>query len=108
MTTIGRRDTLVTIQRFTSTQDEYGEEVQTWVDLGKEWAAVFYGTGAERREAAREQGEQAATFNVRSNTMTRGLSIRDRIVSGSDNWDIVSVAPIRRAEIDLVAKRVVE
>lgn len=105
MTTAGRRDTLVSIQRFTSTQDDYGEEVQTWAELGKEWAALFFGTGTERREAAREQGEQAATFNVRANDITRGIRIRDRIVLDGENWDIVSTAPIRRSEIDLVAKR---
>ncbi|WP_260581194.1 phage head closure protein [Sphingopyxis sp. PET50] len=105
MTTAGRRDNLVTLQRYAATQDEYGEEIQTWTDLGKEWAATFYGNGTERREAAKEQGEQAATFNVRSNALTRGLMIRDRIVFDGDNWDIVSTSPIRRAEIDLVAKR---
>lgn len=105
MTTAGRRDTLILIQRFTTTQDDYGEEVQTWTDLGSEWAAIFYGTGTERRQAAQEQGEQAATFNVRANDLTRGIRIRDRIVLDGDNWDIVSNAQIRRSEIDLVAKR---
>ena len=105
MTKIGRRDTLITLQRSTSVQDDYGEEILTWADLGKVWAGVHFGTGTERREAAREQGEQTATFNVLSNSMTRDLKITDRIALAGDNWDIVSVAPIGRAEIDLTAGR---
>lgn len=101
----GRRDQLVSLQRFTAAQDDYGEEVQTWATVGEEWAAVFYGRGDERRQAAMEQGQQAATFAMLSNDLTRSLTIRDRIGLEGDAWDIVSVSPMDRATIEFTAVR---
>lgn len=104
----GRRNQLVTLQRYTASQDQYGEEVQqVWANLGTEWVAVFYGRGDERRQAAMEQGSQAATFQMLSNETTRALTIRDRIVLGSDNWDVVSLVAPRRGEIEVTAVRAV-
>lgn len=105
--TAGRRDTLIEFQGATAVQDEYGEETQTWDSLGYAWAAVFYGRGDERRQAAMEQGQQAATFQVLDNVVTRSASIRDRIVLGEDNWDIVGIAPEtpRRGLIEFTATR---
>lgn len=91
--TAGRRDTLVTLQRYTATQNGEGEEVETWADLGTEWAAVFYGKGDERRQAALEQGQQAASFRMLSNALTRSLTVRDRIVVGTVQWDILANTP---------------
>src|SRR3546814_1724298 len=72
-------DQKITLQRFTATQDEYGEEVQTWADLGAERAKKFQGRGDERRAAGREQGTQVATSMMHSKSRTRGLLVRDRI-----------------------------
>lgn len=105
MTKIGRRDTLIAIERATTVQDEYGQETEVWTELGKEWAAVYYGRGDERRQAGQEQGSQAANFNIVSNAMTRGVKITDRIVIGTDIWDITGAAPISRAEVELTATR---
>lgn len=105
--TAGRRDQLITLQAYTATQDEAGQEVETWADLGTEWAAVFYGRGDERRQAAIEQGEQAANFQVLSNATTRAVTIRGRIVLGTDNWDITGIAPDtpKRGRIEFTATR---
>lgn len=103
--TVGRRDQLITIERFTATTGDYGEEVQTWAEFGQEWVAVFYGRGDERRQAAMEQGQQSATFRMLSNGTTRTLTVRDRIVHDGTNWDILGVAPMDRATIELTAVR---
>lgn len=103
--TAGRRDRLVTLQHYTTTQDSYGGETQTWADLGTEWAAVFYGKGDERRQAAMQEGEQAATFQVLSNIITRAVTLKDRIVLDGDNWNIVGIAPMGRAAIEFTATR---
>jgi head-tail adaptor len=105
--TAGRRSSLVTLQRFTAVQDDYGEEVQTWADYGTEWAAVFYGAGAERRQAAMEQGSQAATFEMLSNESTRALTLKDRISFNGVAWDIQGIAPEtpKRGEIAITATR---
>lgn len=89
----GRRDQLITLQTYTTTQDDHNEEVETWGTAATEWAAVFYGRGDERRQAAMEQGLQPATFQVLSNAATRAMNVRGRIVHGGVNWDIVGIAP---------------
>lgn len=92
MARIARRDQRVTLQRYTTSTDSYGEEIATWGDIGSEWAAIYYGRGSERRQAAMEQGAQPATFQFLSNPLTRSLTIRDRIDHGG-TWDIVGVSP---------------
>lgn len=102
----GRRDQFITIQRATTGTDAYGESTDaSWAALTTEWAAVFYGKGEERRTAAAEQGEQAATFSVLSNANTRSVILKDRIVHNSNNWDIVGIAPMDRATIEFAAVR---
>lgn len=91
--TAGRRDQIVTFQRATTSQDDYGEETETWAELTQEWAAVFYGRGDERRQAAMEQGQQAATFQVLSNEDTRSIALTDRLVLDGWIWDIVGISP---------------
>lgn len=105
--TAGRRDQLVTIQRGTPATDDYGEETLTWATLASEWAAVFYGKGDERRLAAVEEGKQAATFQVPSNTNTRSVGVKDRISGVGSTWDIVGIAPDvpKRGTIEFTAVR---
>lgn len=108
MTPAGKRDRKIIFQRYTVVQDEYGEETQTWAQYGKsQKTRVFFGLGSENREAAREQGVQAATFNCYATSTTRAVMVRDRIVMNGENWDVVSIQPIGRREIDFTAKRMV-
>lgn len=92
MARIGRRDQEVILQRYTTEQNDYGEEVETWSDIGSEWAAIFYGRGSERRQAAMEQGSQPANFQFLSNAQTRGLTLKDRI-EHNGVWDVVGISP---------------
>lgn len=88
--------------------NEYNEEVDfVWTPLAEEKVAIYYGSGSERRQAAMEQGSQTATFEMLSNTRTRGLTIRDRIVHEGSNWDITELAPDtpRRGMVRAVATR---
>lgn len=106
MTPAGKRDRRIVFQRFTATQDEYGEQIETWAQQGKpQKAAVFYGRGDERRAAAREEGSQTANFNCHATETTRAIVIRDRIVMDSENWDILGVSPMGRREIEFTAQR---
>ena len=106
MPAIGRRDQLISLERATTTQNAYGEEVPTWGPLGKEWAAIYWGRGDERRQAAMEQGSQAATFQMLSNALTRSAKVTDRIVF-QGNWDITGIAPDTpaRGHIEFTAVR---
>lgn len=89
----GYRNQLVVLQRFTATTNDHGHESQTWASIGSEWAQVRFGTGQERRAAAQEGNQQAATFGVLSNTVTRSLTVRDKIVYLGDDWDIQGLSP---------------
>lgn len=102
-----RRDKRITVERAAVAQDDYGEEIETWAPLFDDprFAAIYYGRGQERRQAAAEQGDQSATFNLRSSPDTRGIKIRDRFVLGGEIWDIVGISPIDRTEIDFTAVR---
>lgn len=103
----GRRDQLITIQRATVTTDDYGAEVPTWATHAQEWAAIFYGRGDERRQAAMEQGSQAATFQVLANAATRTVTLKDRIEHDGAVWDIQGISPDtpKRGSIELTATR---
>lgn len=103
--TAGSRDTLITLQHATTAQDDYGEQISGWADLGSEWAAVFYGRGDERRQAAMEQGSQAVTFQVLSNETTRAVTVKDRITHDGSIYDVVGIAPMGRATIEFTAIR---
>ena len=102
-----RRPELITLERFTTTTDEYGEEKQAWGPIGTEWALIFYGRGDERRQAAMEQGKQSVTFQVRADSLTRSITLEDRIALGGSTYDIVSIAPDtpKRGKIEFTATR---
>lgn len=100
----GQRDKLVKIQRATYAPDENNEDVPTWGDVGTEWARVIWGRGAERREAAQTQAQQAATFQLLDNSLTRSLAAKDRIVWNDIDWDIAAPGvPIARGELEISA-----
>lgn len=107
MPRIGRRDQLVTLERATSSQDSYGEEQATWATIGQEWAAVYYGRGNERRQAAMEHGAQPATFAMLSNPITLGLQVTDRIQHAGAAWDIEGIAldTPSRGHLEITATR---
>ena len=100
----GKRDQLIGFERATVVADEYGSEVPTWAEIAQRWAAVNYGRGDERREAAREGGVQPATFIVLADELTRTLLPTDRI-SFSGVWNIAGIVPRGRAEIEFSAVR---
>lgn len=96
--TAGRRNTLVEFQTYTTTQNAAGEETPAWSTVASEWAAVFYGRGDERRQAAMERGAQPAVFQVLSNNGTRALGVTARLTMNPDAdepdyWDIIGIAP---------------
>ncbi|GLT01802.1 hypothetical protein GCM10007897_32000 [Sphingobium jiangsuense] len=90
----GPRNRRIKFERFTETRDAYNEPVKVWSEHCREWAAVYFGSGSEQREAAQTQGAQAASFEVLSNSKTRAVTVMDRILFDGGVWDIRSIAPI--------------
>lgn len=101
----GRLNNRITIQRFTTTQDENNEDIEAWADLAKRWAAVIYGKGEERRGAAVEAGKQSASFVMLPDSVTKNITLKDRIFFKGSAWDIVGISPINRSEIEFTAVR---
>lgn len=100
----GKRDQRVGFERATAVVNDHGEDVLTWADIGERWAAVNYGRGDERREAAREGAVQPATFIVLADELTRTIVTGDRI--GFDGvWNIGGIVPRGRGEIEISAVR---
>ena len=105
MISSGRRDTLIAFERASVSENEDGDEIQDWAEIGKEWAAVNWGRGDERRQAAMERAEQPATFTVLDNELTRSLTTSNRI-QADGIWDITSTVPGKtRGERDITAIR---
>lgn len=90
----GERFHLVTIQRATVTSNDYGDEIRNWGDIGTAYAAILYGSGQERRDAAQENATQAATFNFDWNPTVAGIRPTDRLICFDTAWDVYSAVVI--------------
>lgn len=90
----GERHTVVQFQRGTPVSDDYTSEASIdWATLTFDIevaAKVLYGTGAERRQAAQESAQQAATVLVNWTPMLAGVIAKDRAVFDGFEWDITA------------------
>jgi head-tail adaptor len=95
--TAGARDRKITVQRFTTgSEDAFGAPIEAWADHAGFWAAVFYGSGSERREAGLEGADRVATFEVDYGATAVGVTVADRIIDDQSNtWDITGTAQDR-------------
>lgn len=91
----GGLDRRVTLQRFTSTQDEYGEEIQTWADLATVFAEVRQQGGQEFLAAAQIQASKRVVFFIR---WYPGLTPLDRVSFDGTLHDIAEVREIGRRD----------
>ena len=101
----GRLNNRVTIQRAAATKDSHNEDVEGWADLASRWCAIVYGKGEERRYAAAESGSQSASFVMLADSLTKAITLKDRLVMAEDIWDIVGISPMGRGEIEFTAVR---
>ncbi|MCK9497108.1 MAG: phage head closure protein [Dehalococcoidia bacterium] len=91
----GRLDRRITLQRFTATQDAYGEPIETWADYVTVWARVEPLRGRERFEAQREHAEVDTRFHLRYRD---DLTVEDRITYEGDLYDIEAILETGRHE----------
>lgn len=107
MSKFGKLDRRIVIEQRTTTANDFNEPIQSWVAAGTISAAYMPGSGSERRIAAQETGEMAATFRVHSSTLTKAIKPNDyRINFDGGLWDIIaSAAPDRGRFIEITARR---
>lgn len=93
----GRMRSRITVERKGAPVDDgYTTIPGGWIVWCKAYAAVFYGSGNEQRQAAQEQASQAASFEVAATTKTRTISVADRISFDGALWDITGNHEIER------------
>jgi hypothetical protein len=89
----GERNRLVSFMRPVTTTDDHGGEVDGEpTRICRAWVKVLYGTGQERREAAQERAEQAATFMCNWSPPLALIVTTDYIAFDAADWDITNRA----------------
>lgn len=83
-------DRLVRLEAASATQDDYGQPIPGWAALATVWANRRAVPAGERRRAAQEVAQRAATFVVR----WRGdVTAECRLVDSDGTiWDVTAVA----------------
>ena len=93
----GRLDRRITIQRSTAGVDPFNAEILTWPDyvtVSAERRDFAEGErfATETREAGQVGSQILARFRVRSSSLTRTITARDRISHDGATWNI-KIAP---------------
>ena len=91
-------DRKITLQRATTTTNEYGEEVQTWGTLATVWASKKDVSDGERIAAAAASAEIGTRFQIRWDSSWSDLSPLDRVVYDGRTYNISAVKEIGRRE----------
>jgi SPP1 family predicted phage head-tail adaptor len=95
---LGRLRHRVTIQQQSSTQDGYGEQVNTWNDLITVWASVEPLKGREHFAAQQVKTETTTRIKMRYRA---GIVSKMRVAYGSKTYDIMSVIDLEERHIEL-------
>lgn len=103
----GRRDRRVEFYPREVAEDAAGLEIETDGMPVPAMAAVRFGTGAERREAAAAGSFKTATFRVLSTATLRAASERWEIAFMGARWGIIDISPVggEASEIEFTATR---
>ena len=104
MTTAGRLDSRVTLQRPAPGQDAAGQPATGWVDhLANIAADVRYLVGLEAIKADAATARQRASVRIRHRP---GLTADMRVLIDGAPFEIKSIQPVgRRAWLDLACER---
>jgi SPP1 family predicted phage head-tail adaptor len=95
----GDLDQRVTVERFTSTEDELGQPIQTWAPLFTCWAAVEPLTGREYLAAAALVSEVTARIRMRFRPW---MTAQDRVIHNGTTYGIESLIDVRSGNRELV------
>ena len=101
----GDLDQRVTVERYTSTEDELGQPIQSWAPLFTCWAAVEPLTGREYLAAQAAVSEVTARIRMRFRPW---MTNTDRVIHNGTTYGIESVIDVRseHRELHLMCKAV--
>ena len=95
----GQLDQRVTVERFTSTQDELGQPIEAWAPLFTCWAAVEPLTGREYLAAQAAVSEVTARIRMRFRPW---MTAQDRVIHNGTTYGIESLVDVRSDHRELV------
>jgi SPP1 family predicted phage head-tail adaptor len=87
----GRLNQRITFQRRTETLDAYREDTGTWANIATVSAAVEPVNGREFFSALQVQSSITTRVVCRYSSEVSGVTTKDRILHGSDYYDIESI-----------------
>lgn len=93
MVDAGTLDRKIIIEYATITQDEFGQEVETWSERVSCWAAVVEVSSIERFKSSHDLSTRTAKFYIRHYS---ALDIEDRIDYDSKYWNITGIAAMQK------------
>lgn len=108
----GKLNERILIQKYTATQNEFGEQVKTWATVHSCWASVNPIQGREWFTARQSLSNVDYRFRVRyidtSTDIPDGITPKMRVVYNDMNYDIDSVINVgeRDREIEIMCTKV--
>ena len=100
-------DRRISILRAPIVDDGFQEREAGFVPIGTIWASKADVSDAERQRSAAVGAEITSRFQVRSNSFTRSITPKDRLLAGGRDYDILGIKEIGRLdglEISAVAR----
>lgn len=108
----GDLDRRIAIERFSATKDEdFNEDVQSWSTLITVWAGRKDVSDGERFAAGQVGASLMSRFIIRSSTVAKTVTPKDRLNYDGDIWNIhgvketadgrnrfIEITAVRRAE----------
>jgi len=97
---IGKSDRRITVERYTTSTNAYGERVQTWSTLLTVWAELMKtGEGmTERITTDQDMPVQRVRFKVRSSSDSRDIKADDRVLYNSKYYNIQGIEEVGRQD----------
>ncbi len=102
----GDLDQRVTLESYTTTQDDWGQPIEGWTTFATVWAAVEPLRGREFIAAQAMTSELSARIRIRYRP---GITGTMRVKHGSDTYGIEAVIHVKtgRQEVQLMCKKTI-
>jgi SPP1 family predicted phage head-tail adaptor len=94
----GKMDRRITLERFTTTLDQYNEPIKAWGAIATRAASYEPLSDGERFSASETAANASARFVIRYSSAVADLNPKDRLIFESEAWEIVRVKEIGRRE----------
>lgn len=91
MLAAGKLDRRITLERFTTTQDDFNNDVEAWTPLATVWAAYEPIRDGEKFRAGETAAGLSARFTIRHSAQVADLNPKDRLTFKGITYAILNV-----------------